>query len=134
MWNSEALTGAMNGGVMALFAMVLLHWFLPVCHFRIFVLPTTLLSRTILSWIMGLLFAGFAFSPLEDGIWWIKAVCGGAWLILWLRMRFIARSLRCRGTVDGWFEIRGVHPLALAQLIIHPATLESLVEEQPPVP
>jgi len=122
LWETEALTGALNGGVMGLFAMVLLHWFLPVCHVRLFVLPATLLSRTILSWIMTLLFAGFVFAPVEDEIWWVKAVCGGAWLILWLRTCFIARGLRCRNTVDGWFEIRGVHPAALAQLIIHPAT------------
>lgn len=122
----NALTGAITGGIAALVAMSVIHWFLPACRLHAFFLKTTILSRTVLSSIMMLLAAGFVFSPYEDDVWWIKAVCGGSWLILYLHTLLIRRNLRCRRKVDGWFEIRGAHPLALARLIIHPATLESL--------
>ncbi|MFD0892978.1 hypothetical protein KBB96_16280 [Luteolibacter ambystomatis] len=129
-WDQNALMGAITGGIMGLFAMSVVHWFLPSCHLHAFFLKPTILSRTVLSCIMMLLVAGFVFSPYEDELWWIKAVCGGTWLILYLHTRFIRRDLRCRRREADRFEIRGVHPLALAQLVIAPTTLESLVVER----
>lgn len=46
-------------------------------------------------------------------------VGGDVFLLLWIVFAFVVmRQMVCRRVIDGWFEIRGVHPRALQRLVV----------------
>ncbi|MGC4012951.1 MAG: hypothetical protein QM755_00315 [Luteolibacter sp.] len=130
-YETSALAGAATGGLTGIIACAMVLPLLPACRLRVFFLRTTVLSRRLLSAFMFLFVFGCVISPTTDEPW-LKAVFGGAALILYFHSCVFQPSMRCARRRDGWFEIRGLCPAALALLIIHPATLESLSKTSDP--
>ncbi|WP_338288993.1 hypothetical protein [Luteolibacter sp. LG18] len=120
---TEAKIGAMWGLIAGFVLCGVLALRFPRCRMRIFLSSSTALSRRVSLVISQVLLVITLLAMTrsdfrEPQSWWLAATSGGALLILALHATFLQRRLVCRRVKDGWFEIRGVHPLALAQLVI----------------
>ncbi|MGC4012950.1 MAG: hypothetical protein QM755_00310 [Luteolibacter sp.] len=117
-WIASRGSATFAGVVIGLLLRGLVSLMMPPVCCQVFFTARTLRSRRLVYWLtIGLflfnLIGGFFFGMADIVTPLVFAFSGWALLGILMWSLLIRRRMKCRRMKDGWFEIRGVNPLAL---------------------